>query len=1115
MSKSCGRDIQERARLLLEALLNYKPSRDRESFERLLKADLESTPKPRRGYDKNQKLAFNIYELNDETGRVIEASLYSLAKITKFTGNKELSEQQVDGVIYCLCLKEFGILEQSSGQGATIRKLILKYENIRNRFDDACERWNTDKSKFHKPSLQKSQVNSTHHNDIPSNIPRSGVSFDRFFGRSHELEQLHQLLQQGNRVAIAAIAGMGGVGKTELAIQYAEQYKAFYPGGLCWLRVGESNLGSQIVQFAQFPLGLSVPQEWGGKPLNLDQQIAWCWQHWQPPGTVLVVLDDVTDLASCQDVLPPTNRFRVLVTTRKRQLDASFFELSLDVLKPLAALKLLESLVKRERLKREPWIARRLCKWLGYLPLGLELVGRYLAEDPDLSLAEMLERLQAQSLKDEALDLDEQQKQKNYPLMTAKRGVRAAFELSWQELDPATKNVSCLLSLFAPAVIPWKLVESTSQLLNWAAQDVDKARKHLFKRHLILRADERIYQIHSLIREFLKEKLKESTQIDELKQAFAATMVAVARQIPTSPTCELIAKISPSIPHIQAVTELTDFLSNEDLGKPFVGLGNFYQGQGLYELAEPWRKRSISVTQTRFGLDHPTVAASLNNLAGLYHAQGRYAEAEHLFVQALELQKRLQGDENHHVVIGLNNLANLYRVQGRYAEAEDLLLQALELEKRLGSVLELLSNFTQTLDLAERQLLSTADLCYLRDCLIDNDLTVATILNNLASLYKSQGRYVEAEPLLVKVLNLRKLLLGDEHPDVAESLNNLASIYQFQGRYPEAEELFEQALKLRKHLLGKEHPDVAVSLNNLARLYQFRGRYAEAEPLYKQALELYQRLLGEKHPDVAEILNGLASLYKAQGHYAEAEPLYKRALELCRRSLGEEHPDVAKNLDHLAALYCNQSRYAEAELLYKQALNFCQRSIGGEEHPNVATVLNNLANLYVIQGRHHEAEPLYKRVLELDQRLLGENHPDVATSLNNLAGLYYYQGRFREAEPLYKRVLKLDQRLLGANHPDVAASLNNLAALYYTQGRYKEAELYYVRGLKLCQRLLGDDHPDTIICRENLEKLRAELTSSANNSLQSSRGSKKGSSKKKYRDALTEYKRITRADNPE
>ncbi|NCR97367.1 MAG: tetratricopeptide repeat protein, partial [Microcystis aeruginosa L311-01] len=109
----------------------------------------------------------------------------------------------------------------------------------------------------------------------------------------------------------------------------------------------------------------------------------------------------------------------------------------------------------------------------------------------------------------------------------------------------------------------------------------------------------------------------------------------------------------------------------------------------------------------------------------------------------------------------------------------------------------------------------------------------------------------------LQALDLRKRLLGDNHPHVADSLSNLAGLYDFQGRYTEAEPLYLQALDLRKRLLGDNHPDVALSLSNLAGLYDFQGRYTEAEPLYLQALDLRKRLLGENHPDTKNCRNNL------------------------------------------------------------------------------------------------------------------------------------------------------------------------------------------------------------------------------------------------------------------
>lgn len=315
---------------------------------------------------------------------------------------------------------------------------------------------------------------------------------------------------------------MGGVGKTELATQYARRHEADYPGGICWLTSRESNLANQIVQF--FLLHIKINKE-ESKEFNqirrdqtLKEQLEWCYQHWQPSeGLVLVVLDDVMDLGSCRGMLPTANRFRVLVTTRLRRLDTNFFELPLDVLSLEEALELLAALESEERVKCEHQVAEELCEWLGYLPLGLELVGRYLAEDPDLSLAEMLERLKALQLQDEALDRSEQQMQQTFS--TAPCGVRAAFELSWREINQISQRIGQLLSLFKITAIPWELVTFTNetQSLGWTKTEINSAKKQLYKLSLIQKIEDNksYYKIHPLLRDFFQAKLAASEQAND------------------------------------------------------------------------------------------------------------------------------------------------------------------------------------------------------------------------------------------------------------------------------------------------------------------------------------------------------------------------------------------------------------------------------------------------------------------------------------------------------------------------------------------------------------------------------------------------------------------------
>ncbi|MCC5627101.1 tetratricopeptide repeat protein [Nostoc sphaeroides CHAB 2801] len=520
----------------------------------------------------------------------------------------------------------------------------------------------------------------------------------------------------------------------------------------------------------------------------------------------------------------------------------------LDVIKPLAAMKLLKTLVVRERLQQEPWLARRICKFLGYSPLALELVGQYLDKIPELSLETLLKRLEKKRVEHEAVV-------NANSLISYESGVAEAFELSWEQLDENAQSFGCLLSLCALADIPLSLetIEDNKKQELW-----QKAIADLLQLHLLQHKSKGIYRLNLLTRQLFQMKLDKSNEADEAKTNFAAMMLEVAKLIPQQPNPEDILNLTPHIPHITEVaTHLSQYVGDENLIILFTKLSWFYQGQGLYQQAESWLQQCVEVTQNRLGLEHTDVAASLNNLAGFYKSRGRYSEAEPLYQQALKLSKRLLGENHLDVANSLNNLAQLYDSIGRYSEAEPLYHQALKLRKRL---------------------------------LGEEHTDVATTLSYLALLYESIGHYNQAEPLYQQALKLWKRLVGEEHPHVATTLNNLAALYCYTGRYSKAEPLLKKALELRKRLLGENHLDVATSLNNLAQLYESTERYTKAEPLYQEALEVSKRLLGDNHPDVAISLNNLAALYRNIRRYRKAKPLFEQALKICEQTLGVNHP---------------------------------------------------------------------------------------------------------------------------------------------------------------------------------------------------------------------------------
>ncbi|WP_198287576.1 tetratricopeptide repeat protein [Rivularia sp. PCC 7116] len=770
---------------------------------------------------------------------------------------------------------------------------------------------------------------------IPQNLPRSGVI--KFVGREEVLETLHQQLQENERVAISAITGMGGIGKTELALQYGDRHwkQGTYSGGICWFPVRDEDVGIKIIDFAR-EIGLQPPDNF-----YLLNKVKYCWRNWQA-GDVLVVFDDVREYQQIKDYLPPNEpRFKILVTTRQQWLGQSFKRVILEVLEENAALELLVSFVGEERVDLEKEEAKKLCADLGYLPLGLELVARYLQRKPNLSLIKMCQRLalEHRSLIERSGD------------MTAKLGVKAAFELSWRELKEETQELACLLSIFALALIPWELVEQC--LPEEDKEDLEDIRDDFLVDFSLLEdKGENSYQLHQLIREFLIGKREELADVEDMKRGFCYVIAPIGQKISNTPTQSDILELTLEIPHlIETVIHQKDYLADEDLIIPFTGLGKFYKGQAAYNKALFYYEKCLAISKERFGEEHYDVATSFNNLAEVYYSLGNFQEPESLYLKALEIWKKLLGEEHHDFATGLNNLAKLYNSQGRFEQAEPLYLKALGIWKKLVG---------------------------------EEHHDFATGLNNLAVLYYSKGRYQQAEPLYKQALQIRKKLLGEEHPNVVQSLNNLAVLYNSQGRYSEAEPLYKQALEMGIKLLGESHPDVALSLNNLAALYDSQERYSEAEPLYLQALQVRKKLLGEEHPDIAQNLNNLAVLYSSQGNYSEAESHCKQALQMRKKLLGESHPEVANSLNNLATLYRLQKRYSEAEILYLQTLQM-RKKLLGESHPDFVTSLNNLAGLYNLQRRYQEAQTLYKQALNISEQLLGVGHPKTMMVRENYA----------------------------------------------------------------------------------------------------------------------------------
>jgi|GEM_PF-686514 len=851
---------------------------------------------------------------------------------------------------------------------------------------------------------------------FPNNL--DALSADQFIGRDDDLPKIHEKLQgrsenRGKPLIITAVAGMSGVGKSELARQYAHQYQQEYAGGICWLaaNLGKSQILTDLSAFMFGNFYVQLPAEATNWP---TKQIAqYFWQRWQTPGNILLIFDDVKQYTDIQDFLPSDQRFWVLSTSQidfsnNRQVEPY----PLEVLLREKSLELLTSFIGSDRINKEAAIANQLCDFLGDLPLGLDLAGRYLKEFANLPLSAYWQRLQAMKIDHQSLD------DANHPNRSeqTKRGVMTAFQVTWErigEIHPNSQELAVYFSLYAPAPIPFAIDHDN---YDQSMEDKEKSLNTLLDWHIMKKVSADSYRLHNLMREFLQKKLTELENGEELKRLFLAEMINVAQQIKYPVTKEIIQNLLPYIEHITEVANnyVADLKTHfiDDLIKPYNRLGRFYEDQGLYNIAQYWREQCLDVAEKNLPADHPDLAISYNELANLYQSQGKYEQAESLFLKAIAIGEKTLSADHPQLAIRYNNLANLYESQGKYEQAESLFLKAIAIGEK-------------TLSADHPQL--------------------AILYNNLANLYESQGKYEQAESLYLKAIAIDEKTLSADHPDLARDYDNLAGLYKSQGKYEEAESLYLKAIAIGEKTLSADHPHLAIHYNNLALLYKSQGKYEEAETLYLRAIAIGEKTLSADHPDLATHYNNLAGLYEYQGKYKQAETLYLRAIAIGEKTLSTDHPDLATWYNNLALLYKSQGKYEQAESFFLKAIAIDEKSLP-TDHPDLARDYNNLAGLYESQGKYEQAESLYQKAIAIDEKSLPADHPQLATDYNNLAGLYESQGKYEQAEPIYLKALEIFMDKLGIEHPHTQTVANNLIDFWQTaiaEGRAEELKLLH------------------------------------------------------------------------
>ncbi|KAH6997437.1 hypothetical protein EDB80DRAFT_727839 [Ilyonectria destructans] len=284
----------------------------------------------------------------------------------------------------------------------------------------------------------------------------------------------------------------------------------------------------------------------------------------------------------------------------------------------------------------------------------------------------------------------------------------------------------------------------------------------------------------------------------------------------------------------------------------------------------------------------------------------------------------------------------------------------------------------------EAELVETEVLRQERQILGNEHTNTLTSMNNLAITLHEQGRRREAVEMLKEVLQKRQRILGNEHTKTLTSMNNLAVTLRVQGRRREAAEMLKEVLQKRQQILGNEHPDTLIAMNNLANTLRDQGQISEAAEISREVLQKTQQILGNEHPDTLMAMNNLASKLRDQDQISEAAEISREVLQKMQQILGNEHPNTLMAMHNLANTLRDQGQLIEAAQMLKEVLQKRQRILGNE-HPDTISAMHNLAYALEGQGQLDNAVEILREVLQKRQRILGNEHPDTIASMNYLS----------------------------------------------------------------------------------------------------------------------------------
>ncbi|EXK26264.1 hypothetical protein FOMG_17166 [Fusarium oxysporum f. sp. melonis 26406] len=816
----------------------------------------------------------------------------------------------------------------------------------------------------------------------------------KFVGREPFFEELLSRFRIGESYhARLALFGLGGVGKSQIALEYAYRFRAQHSNAsIFWIHAENR---SRIEQ------GFNSIAEEIGIPGNLYPStsilaLVRSWLSKRLKGPWLMVLDNADDtnvffgkltneLSSHSthqhqclwDFLPQSPNSTILFTTRNKQLGLDLAGggdlISVPPMEYSEAKLLFTSRLQTTQASEKSM--KKLFDLLEYLPLAIAQAAAVI-ERKCQSLDQYLERYEETEsapinlLSKDFTDIGRDGQDKNAVFKT--------WSISFNQIRQDDMRAAELLSLMSfydrqgiPELLLRQQLGTSSQLED--ALSTLKGYSLIYPSH-----DGKAFDMHRLVQLCVKGWLQGHNEYSTWADA---AIVTLCEAYPTGEH-ENWAQCALLLPHAQRILTAFPSTTSDKQATLQFNVAWYLDTQGRYDSAESLHGRALEQRTLRLGQEHTDTLMSSNGLATVFFHQGKYAQAEQLLRQTLEARRRTLGPRHEDTLTSASTLSNILWCQGKYEEAEHLLLQTLDGRKAvLGS---------------------------------RHKDTMESIKHHVVFLWYN-GKYCEAETKIQDLVDDMEEMLGLNHPSTLASKSVYASILDVLGKHKTAELLFNDLFNATKQLYGKEHPEALDCLERLSWTLANQGRFAEARRIKQQALEGYEKTLGKDHPETVASYSNLGTLLFQEGKLEAAEGLMREVFIRLKNISGEDHPKTIHALYFVASILYAQNRNKAAEQMYQRVIADGIKVLG-KLHPETLKSKNNLAAVLQAQNKHDEAEKLYRETLTQRE-----------------------SDRLEEAEKFLRQAYEGRKRVLGETHKDTILNKEDLASVQQRRLPHKRA----------------------------------------------------------------------------